>query len=403
MISNKKILVISNYPIKEPLHGGQKRVAAIVDEYKKVFLKVKFVAIFVREHYPIYSNEDIYLTGKWAELVKGNHLTSDIEIGKAMINSPSTRKKIEKLLLTFKPDIIQLEQAFPYIGLKKILGDLGIKPKIVYSSQNIEAPMREEIMINDGANENDAKEAFSVISDTEIYLAKNADLLTTVSKSDGDYYRSKGAKKYVLAMNGTSPTKATFVAKLYWKKYFQRKSVKQIALFVGSGHLPNVSGFNKTIGFRVGFIPADARLVIAGGVGNSLDTNFDYKDLLSAPFWRRVINLGILKQELLEGLIEYSDIILLPIIEGGGSNLKTAEAILSNKKIVATPFAFRGYETYLKLPNIWIADTPLDFKKAIVEAFKSALKERSTDEMALANTVQWKFTLKNMVNEVIKL
>jgi hypothetical protein len=71
---DSRVLVISNYPIREPTHGGQKRVAAVVEEYGKVFSKVKFVAIFVKEHYPIYSSNDLYLTGEWAEKARVDHL-----------------------------------------------------------------------------------------------------------------------------------------------------------------------------------------------------------------------------------------------------------------------------------------------------------------------------------------
>jgi len=403
MNTEKKILVISNYPILEPLHGGQKRVAAIVKEYKKVFSEVKFVAIFVREQYPIYSKDDIYLTGEWAEKIKGNYLTSDIEIGKAMVESPDTRRKIEKLLILFQPDIIQVEQVFPFIGLKVILKDLKIHPKIVYSSQNIEAPMRREIMEISGAKKEDVREAFSVINDTEIYLAKNADLLTVVSKSDGDCYLSNGAKKYVLAMNGTGPIISNSNAKLYWKKYFQQRFVKKVALFVGSGHVPNLFGLTNMVGFRVGFIPSDSKIVIVGSVGQALSDHFDKEDILNSPFWRRVTNLGVIKREPLDGLLEYVDVILLPIIKGGGSNLKTAEAILSGKKIVATSFAFRGYEQFLKLPNIWIADTHDDFRKAVSEAFNTPTKKRTAEDVKLANNVKWDSSLKGMIAEVAKL
>ena len=137
-------------------------------------------------------------------------------------------------ILKFKPDIIQVDQAFPFIGLKKILGDLGRKPKIVYSSQNIEAPMRKEIMVLGGSKKKDIDQAFSVINDTEIYLAKNADLLVTVCESDGKSYLSKGAKKYVLAMNSASPIISTSNAKLYWKKYMrpQLKALLSLILLI---------------------------------------------------------------------------------------------------------------------------------------------------------------------------
>jgi hypothetical protein len=63
----------------------------------------------------------------------------------------------------------------------------------------------------------------------------------------------------------------------------------------------------------------------------------------------------------LQSLIEDSRGIILPIIGGGGSNLKTAEALISNKSIIATTFAFRGYEKYIQNDNIYIANTKEEF------------------------------------------
>ena len=128
----KKILLIANYPIKEPRHGGQIRVRAMVEEYRKVFTEVRFVAVFVREHYPIYDVSDIYLTGQWANMVRHDHLTSDIQIGHAMNESRDTKRKLIKLLQDYQPDIIEIEQSFPYIGLKPILEELQMSPKVVF-------------------------------------------------------------------------------------------------------------------------------------------------------------------------------------------------------------------------------------------------------------------------------
>jgi hypothetical protein len=403
MIVKKRILIISNYPIKRPLHGGQKRVAAMVQEYKKVFSQVRFVAVFVREHYPVYDRGDIYLTGKWAQQIQHNHLTSDIELGKDMVESPRVRKQLEKLLLSFKPDVIQVEQVFPYIGIKQILEDLDLHPKIVYSSQNAEAPMRKEIMELGGADPRETTKAVSAIDEIETYLARNADLVTTVSKNDSEYLLSMGAKRCVMAANGISASKAPKQARDYWERFFQKRLVTHTALFVGSGHLPNMAGIKKMIGFRVGFVPTNARIIIAGGAGPNIKASFNPDDMLAVPFWRRVVNAGILSQDSLDGLLAKADVILLPIVDGGGSNLKTAEAILSGKRIVATSFAFRGYEEFLTLPNIWIADTPKGFQEAIVAAFKTPLVARTKAQAAFAKRVQWSFSLKNMVEEVAKL
>ena len=46
---------------------------------------------------------------------------------------------------------------------------------------------------------------------------------------------------------------------------------------------------------------------------------------------------------------------LLPITYGGGSNLKTAEALLTGHPIIATAKAFRGCEVFTDMPGMIIA------------------------------------------------
>ncbi len=403
MNTNKRILVVANYPIKKPLHGGQKRTAAIVEEYRKRFSYVKFVAVFVREHYPTYDTGDIYLTGKSASEVVHDHLTSDIRIGNAMLEDTKLRKQIEKTLLAYKPDIIHVEQCFPYIGLKTILADLGLTPKIVYGSQNIETVIKEDVMTIAGAPESKIREAIKTIEALETDLAQSASLIAAVSEEDGQYYLSRGARSYILASNGILAIPTSKAAARKWQQTFEKQGVKHIALFVGSAHLPNMQGLRQMVGLRLGFFSADSRLVLAGGVGRHLKQHFDDSSILNITFWQRALSPGFLSEESLGGLIQTADVILLPIVKGGGSNLKTAEAILSGKKIVATSFAFRGYEEYLSLPNTWIADSPDEFKKAIVESFAKPLVRRNEVQENKAKMVQWSYSLKALVEGVNKL
>lgn len=403
MHTRKRILVISNYPIKKPLHGGQKRVAAIVEEYRKHFSDVKFVAIFVREHYPVYANTDLYLTGEWANAAVHDHLTSDVKIGQAMTESPTLKRKIKKLLLSYKPDVIEIEQVFPFIGLQKILDELHMSPKIIHSSHNIETTMKKDIMTIGKADAKAIDKAVEIISSTEDYLAQHADLVAAVSKSDGDYYLKHGAKQYTLASNGISKTTATNQALSYWENFYKKYGIKHKIIFIGSAHLPNMQGIRDVLGLRLGFLPEGARVILAGGAGQHLQDHFDTSNLLDITFWQRAHNVGILSEELLSGLIASADIILLPIVDGGGSNLKTAEAILSGKKVVATNFAFRGYEKYMKLPNIYTADGPEEFRQKIIEAVNTPLQERSDEENTLAAQVEWKHCLSDMIKEVSKL
>jgi hypothetical protein len=403
MTIKKRVLVVGTYPIKNPAHGGQKRVAAIVEEYRKVFSHVKYVAVFVREHYPQYSSDDIYLTGDLAQRVLHDRLTSDIQVGEAIANDPKVRRQVERMLQTFKPDIIEIEQVFPYMGLEKVLKDLGMTPKIVHSSHNVEVAIKDEVLTIANAPQKEIDRALKTIEKTETKLAKTADLVVAVSQEDGEWYEKHGSDSYVLAPNGIAAPTFTESGVQHWKNIFEKEKIRQTVVFIGSAHMPNMQGIRQMIGFRLGFLPPDTRLILAGGAGKHLQLHFDSDDIRDLTFWRRAISAGIISEDHLSGLIKMADVILLPIVKGGGSNLKTAEAILSGKKVVGTSFAFRGYEQYMDLANIWIADTPDGFKKAIVEALNTPLKERTKKEEKLAEQVQWHYCLQEMINTVKEL
>jgi hypothetical protein len=56
---------------------------------------------------------------------------------------------------------------------------------------------------------------------------------------------------------------------------------------------------------------------------------------------------------------------LLPIPHGGGSNIKTAEALFSGAYVIGSEAAFRGYEDFLDLPEVVVARTPTVFQTSI--------------------------------------
>lgn len=397
----KKILIMAVYPMKRPQHGGQKRLAAIVELYKKVFSDVRFVAVFPPDYYHVYDRGDIAVKGATRKQTTDSPYTGDIICGEAIYTDPKVRKRMETLLKSFKPDIIQCEQVFPYFGLKPLLEELDMHPKIVQSSQNIEYAQKLNILSNAGYADQ-AKEASSLIKQWESDMSTHADLTIAVSPEDADELTKLGGRGVIVAPNGIAQHDVTQAARDEWIRYRKEQRVTKIATFVGSAHPPNWFGFLSAIGDRVGFLPPDARIILAGSISDYFHDTFTEKELRPEyiTFWKRVHAAGRLSDNSLYGLIDSSDVILLPITEGSGSNLKTAEAVLSGKKIVATSYAFRSFEEYLKLPNIYIADTLEDFHKTLLTAFDAPYIERTEAEVALAEKVQWEYCLQPMIEGV---
>jgi hypothetical protein len=93
-------------------------------------------------------------------------------------------------------------------------------------------------------------------------------------------------------------------------------------------------------------------------------------------------------------------VILLPIAYGGGTNLKTAEALVSGRPVVASIESFRGYEDYIKSPLVKIAETNLDFKTLTTSRLmrtRIASVDRDTSKL------HWDATLDSIKTAILEL
>lgn len=387
---DKRLLIISSYPILSPQHGGQKRALAEFEYYKTICKYVKFVAVFHRAYYANYSHEDILLgQPDIIDELDKNPYSAEMIGGKAIDKDIHVRSRMAKLLMEYKPDIIQIEQMYSYKGLEVLLRELSMRPRIIMSSQTVEYRMKEEILDGFNITKKKKKKLISEVKKLEERLCKKADVVFAVTKEDAAALKMLGAKKCVVVPNGINRVFATKSSRLYWRNFKIKQNIKQNILFIGSGHPPNWTGYNEIVGDDSSFLPKGAKILLGGGISEY----FRQKYPQTSSFWDNSIPLGYLEEDRLAGLLEESDIIILPITSGGGSNLKTAEAILSGKKIVATSYAFRGFEEYKDLPNIYLGDNSNDFKKQIARAIKQPVEARTRQQQILASHVQWKYAL----------
>jgi hypothetical protein len=402
---HKKILLLSTYPIKNPRHGGQKRTRAIYEAYTDNFAQVRHSAVFFRGFYADYDQDDIPLGRTGEQLVAQSPLTGDIVCGEAIYKDPVVKQKMTKLLLELKPDIIHIEQPFPYLGLRSLLDELNLKPQLVFGSQNIEAPMKREILESANVPTEEIDTAVRIISELDRELSQASDLVVACTGSDLEEHTKMGAKKVVLAPNGIAPIKTDESSRGHWRRQFKCLGVKHTVLFVGSAHPPNWTGFLQMVGKGLGFVPADTRIVIAGSIADYFEREIksETPNIEDATFWLRAFSAGRLSEERLGALIEQCDIMLLPITEGGGSNLKTAEAILANKKVIATNHALRSFEWFKHFPNVWVADSQRDFQASIREALQAPFHGRTAEQTRLAQQVKWDNCLAEMVKTVGRL
>jgi hypothetical protein len=133
---------------------------------------------------------------------------------------------------------------------------------------------------------------------------------------------------------------------------------------------------------------SDERIVVAGSVSSLID---DYLKTGDGPLGSdRLVLLGEVSSFKLDCLIANAAGMLLPVTYGGGSNLKTAEALLAGHPIIGTTKAFRGCEV--------IAETPEAFSAAMRRVFAGEVPPPPHDERL--GSIVWDQTLQPIVDLV---
>jgi hypothetical protein len=398
----KRILMVGTYPIINPQHGGQKRTKAIYQAYLDARVgEVKYASVIVGEHHLIRGRDDVSVSLETQDKINLFPHLSDIICGNAIIEDEKVKIAFTKIINKFKPTIIEVEQVYAYMGLKQLLKEIGYTGKIINSSQNVEWQMKNEMYQLSDMEPQVIKRALKDIKATEKELAQNASLNVAVSKDDATYMQKNyEIADVVLAPNGMNHlvTNERFLER--WKKHFDASQIDHIVVFVGSGHIPNMTGFMHMVGSKIGFLPRNSRIIIVGGVADLIWSRLKDNAVEDVCFRQRVELLGRRSEEDLAALISLADTIILPITQGGGSNLKTAEALLSGKNIIATKHAFRGYEEYHNAPGVYIAESPEIFRAKILKSFEKNTPMSYPARVAESEGVLWKNTLSTLVLRV---
>lgn len=393
------LLVFSMYPIVTPQHGGQLRTRAIFDAYRSLKgFNVKYCGLALEGFYESFGRNDIVISRSIFTNIEDSY-APDLALAQNIVKNKKVMGELVSLLNDVDPDVIHCEQPFAYYVVKEALSSINWQGKMIYGSQNIEYMLRESILKNESSQSVPVQKIVKNVRELEEQAIGSADLVVACTASDAKELKKMGAKKIVIAPNGINPINVDPENYNHWKRKFEHDKINKIFLFVGSAHEPNIVGFGELIGYKLGFMPSNSRIMVVGGIETLLKREFKkIPEHIAVAFMQRANILGAVSAKDLASLISLSDCILLPITQGGGSNLKTAEAILSGKKIIATPKALISYEEYQDLPQITIANNKTDFHDAINAVISNEninIKLRKD-----VNKVTWEFRLGDLLRAV---
>lgn len=356
------VLLLSTYAFAEPRHGGQLRLAHIASTFAAAGWGVSSMAVCDTAQ-GLGSRDIAFASGSAYRQFHGRNVPLVTDLQSGLFASaddggwPEVLKRLPQHL-----DAIHVEQPWLWPLARRIKGlDRFRHVRLIYGSQNIEAPLKYDILSSYQVSAADIAQVVAEIDALEQRATREADVAVAVTPADLNNLAGWGARHAVLAANGIAPWQATPERLGHWQA---RLPKAPFMLYVASAHPPNFTGFTGCMGSSLGCFAPDSRLVVAGSVGEHL-----YRQL-AATRWHslnlsRLQILHVLPDEDLAAVKALAHAFLLPIGHGGGSNIKTAEALYSGAYVVGTEAAFRGFEALADLPEVTVARSPAEFQAAI--------------------------------------
>ena len=388
-----KVLGFATYPIARPRQGGQLRVSAIARTYREAGLEHRHIGVYNAANYagPFVAAWDVPFAPDHSPIL-GGWVLNDLRAGLFAAEDAATFARIRATFTEFAPDAFQLEQPWCWPVVKRLLAETGsIVPRIIYSAHNIEAPMKRDALRAYGLPGEEEVHRSVLALETE--LAGAADIVLAVTEADAAALLAMGAKAVHVLPNGID-AKAASAAALESRR--ASLGADPFALFVGSAHPPNALGFMAMLGPALAFLPPDRSVVVVGGVQDILpnDEGFRLWDGINRS---RTRFAGIVDAGDLAAIIALAQVIILPITEGGGSNIKTAEALYSGCYVVGTSLAFRGFERFIGLPGVFREDEPAEFKRRLAALLEAPPPPPASEaDNALRRELLWSSTLASL-------
>lgn len=380
------VLSFATYPTAFPRQGGQKRIAAFRSAYDRLGISLISASIVERPPYAAAECGPFDLLHAPTTTPFGGlpHL-GDLRSGVFAANDVLAFAHFQSVIARIKPAAIQLEQPFLWPLIARLRRDPLIAAlPLIYASQNWEAPLKAAILADSGVMPEDAAAIAAEIETLERSVAAAADLVIAVSTADAVRYRPllKPQANLLVVPNGADEA-------LDAPQPDPALMGRRYAVVVGSDYPPNVDGAAALIyGPGLWFMPPEPSLAVCGAMAFGVFGTDAYQDFSGAHDARTHFFPAPSDAEL-AGLLAHAHMILLPIRFGGGSNLKTAEALASNCHVVATPTALRGFEAFAGTSGVHIGSDPAGFHAAMVAAWNLPKLTLSAADRAARDTLHW--------------
>ena len=386
-------LQINPFPIpNEPQSGGTIRIAEIRNAYLRAGATLSTTCIVTRRR-DLKQPGDLLLP--WLHKLWRPHMGQPTHLGPLRVRWSTThsRRLLDQLLPKLPPrvDVIHLEHPWAIrLALQAREHPACRSAVIVYGAQNIEQDYYQGVWTSAGQWNTKARRLATWIREAEAEAARLSDLCWAVSSADAEALTSLGARQVVVAPNAcrTLPSTAD-VSGVPSYPY---------ALYAGGGSAANVEGLTTWLGTPDGYIPQGTAILIAGGVGDKVQHHAAFRAALDSG---RLRLLGNVDGRQLDSLLLNARCVLLPISRSGGTNLKTAEALSSQRAVAASPLSLRGYEAWQDAPGVYLGTSPTEFQQHVHTLL--ALPQMPSARRTGLELLGWQHALAPAVSSVMAL
>lgn len=376
-----RVLILAPWTFRIPRNGGELRATAVVQAYRSAGHSAYSAGLIHSPDTPPIElwPDDIALTPGVIQLMQAlspGESRSDMTYWLKWSEATDSMSAFAEIVRRVRPDVLQFEEMalWPVVRRLREEGHLDGTP-IVHSSYNFEtAAWRHRSVVGAPVH----AETMRDVAQFEQEIASHCDLIVTVSENDAEEFRKLGATRVCVAANGVASMTCGDAATI--RPYLPAN--KAYALFVSSPHPPNANGLVDLAAGVTGHPMQHGEIIVCGRVGALIRAAKNFRGAGRVLDHARF--LGWVDEPLLGPLYAGAATVILPKMYSGGSNLKTAEALVSGRPLVATRLAFEGFESFTDLPGIYIEDEPDAFWAAVNDRFadRSAAPVRSPEMMS---------------------
>lgn len=325
-----RLLVLNDFSVARPKGGGEIRIREIFSELARSF-EVTLLCLSreprVRETSlaPGFRECSVPKTPAHRrlehEIDKLHHISAaDVVATLYCVDNETLVSRFQAL--TRDADVVVC--CHPYMA--PLLRFRPVARPVIYDAANVESGLKERLL----SEHPFGAELLRVVRETEAFLCRTADRIVCVSEQDAEEFGARGRRDAILVRNGVAVPRAEF--RECTETRIEKTPVT--AVFIGSGHYPNVEAVRFLID-NVAAAAPEVRFEIMGTVCDGFSRE-------TLP--RNVILCGFLDDAQKNQHLERAAIGLNPVVSGGGSNLKLAEFFAHGLAVVSTPFGVRGYQ-----------------------------------------------------------